>query len=135
VTTVTSKTTTTAPAPTSTYDAKKYCGQYDSTIVGPYTLYLNQWGLSGATSGSQCAQLTSFTGGNTVGFTTTWTFAGGNGVKSYTNINLNQGINKVLSTIKTIPVSRSLSRYVCLVLFHSPVFRQVDQHRVGFHCL
>jgi xyloglucan-specific endo-beta-1,4-glucanase len=63
---------------------------------------LDQWGLSGATSGLQCASLTSLTG-NTVGFKTNWTFAGGNGVKSYTNIELTQGLNKVLSSIGTIP--------------------------------
>jgi hypothetical protein len=53
--------------------------------------------------------------GSTAAFGTTWTWTGGNGVKSYTNIQLNQGLNKVLSTIKTIPVS--------LYFFHIATFR------------
>nr|GAT58927.1 glycoside hydrolase family 12 protein [Mycena chlorophos] len=79
-----------------------YCGQYDSVVEQPYTLYLDQWGMSGATSGSDCASITSLSG-NTIAWTTTWTWTGGSGVKSFTNINLNTGINTQLSEISSIP--------------------------------
>ncbi|KAF7324714.1 Glycoside hydrolase family 12 protein [Mycena kentingensis (nom. inval.)] len=68
----------------------------------PYTLFLNQWGRAGATSGSDCASIRSLSG-TTISWTTTWTWNGGNGVKSYTNINANNGINRQLSAIRTIP--------------------------------
>nr|GAT58926.1 glycoside hydrolase family 12 protein [Mycena chlorophos] len=85
-------------------DATTYCGQYDSVTESPYTLYLDQWGLSGATSGSDCASITSLSG-TTIAWTTTWTWTGGSGVKSFTNINLNTGINTQLSKITTIPTT------------------------------
>jgi xyloglucan-specific endo-beta-1,4-glucanase len=67
------------------------------------SLNTDLWGESDASSGSQCVHLVSLTG-STVAFGTNWTWTGGTSVKSYANIQLNQGINKVLSTISTIPV-------------------------------
>ncbi|KIK57432.1 glycoside hydrolase family 12 protein [Collybiopsis luxurians FD-317 M1] len=78
------------------------CGLFDTAFDGNYELFLNQWGASGATSGSDCASITSLNG-NTIAWTTTWTWVGGNGVKSFTNIGLNAGINQQLSAISTIP--------------------------------
>ncbi|OCB85174.1 hypothetical protein A7U60_g7800 [Sanghuangporus baumii] len=43
-------------------DTSVLCGQFDSSIKGPYTLLLDQFGSSGATSGSQCAQVTALSG-------------------------------------------------------------------------
>jgi uncharacterized protein YbbC (DUF1343 family) len=43
--------------------------------------------------------------GTTVAWKTTWKWVGGNGVKSYTNMQLNSGLNKKLSAISSIPVS------------------------------
>ncbi|KAJ7196269.1 concanavalin A-like lectin/glucanase domain-containing protein [Mycena pura] len=83
-------------------DTTSHCGQWDTVVAGPYTLFLDQWGLSGATSGSDCASLTSLNG-NTLAWQTTWTWVGGTGVKSFTNINANNGINQQLSAIKSIP--------------------------------
>ena len=61
------------------------CGQYTSISTGAYTVYANEWGLSMATSGSQCSQINGLSG-NTLSWQTTWTWAGGqNDVKSYTN--------------------------------------------------
>ncbi|KAJ7182727.1 glycoside hydrolase family 12 protein [Mycena crocata] len=77
-------------------------GQWDTVVAGGYTLFLYQWGLSGASSGSDCANLQSLSG-TTLAWKTTWTWTGGTGVKSYTNINANNGLNKQLSAIKTIP--------------------------------
>jgi len=82
-------------------DTSTHCGQFDSVVATPYTLFLDQWGAAGATSGSDCAHITSLSG-NTIAWTTTWTWTGGNGVKSFTNINANNGLNKQLSAISSI---------------------------------
>ncbi|KAJ7220558.1 glycoside hydrolase family 12 protein [Mycena pura] len=83
-------------------DTSSHCGQWDNVTVSQYSLLLDQWGLAGATSGSDCASLTSLSG-STLAWKTAWTWVGGNGVKSFTNINLNAGLNKQLSAIKSIP--------------------------------
>ncbi|KAG6916987.1 hypothetical protein DXG01_004331 [Tephrocybe rancida] len=87
-----------------TIDTSSHCGQWDSVVAGQYTLYLDQWGLSGASSGSDCASLTSLSG-TTIAWKNTWNWVGGNGVKSYTNINLNSGLNKKLSAVSSIPAT------------------------------
>jgi xyloglucan-specific endo-beta-1,4-glucanase len=79
-----------------------FCGLFDTTTDGNYELFLNQWGASGATSGTDCASITSLSG-STIAWTTTWTWVGGTGVKSFTNIQLNAGANQQLSAISTIP--------------------------------
>ncbi|KAJ6490881.1 concanavalin A-like lectin/glucanase domain-containing protein [Mycena sanguinolenta] len=85
-----------------TIDTSSHCGQWDTVVAGPYSLLLDQWGLSGASSGTDCASLTSLNG-NTLAWKTTWNWVGGTGVKSFTNINVNSGVNQQLSAIKTIP--------------------------------
>ena len=87
-------------------DTSSHCGQWDTVTAGQYELLLDQWGAGGATSGSQCANLVSMSG-STIAWTTTWSWTGGSGVKSFTNIQLNQGINKQLSAISSMPVSGS----------------------------
>jgi xyloglucan-specific endo-beta-1,4-glucanase len=94
-------------------------GQWDSVAAGQYSLILDQWGLSGASSGSDCAQLTSLSG-TTVAWKTTWTWTGGSGVKSFTNMQLDSGLNKQLSAIKSIPVCPFLS-----VLLHDQLLTRV----------
>ena len=84
-------------------DTSSHCGQWDVVTAGQYSLLLDQWGKDGATSGSQCANVASLSG-NTISWKTTWTWTGGTGVKSFTNIQLNQGINKQLSAISSMPV-------------------------------
>ncbi|KAJ6611181.1 concanavalin A-like lectin/glucanase [Mycena sp. CBHHK59/15] len=98
-----------APAPTdvseraTAIDTASHCGQWDTVVAGSYSLLLDQWGLSGASSGSDCASLASLSG-TTLAWKTTWTWTGRrHGVKSYTNINLNSGLNKQLSAISSIP--------------------------------
>ncbi|KAK7052250.1 glycoside hydrolase family 12 protein [Favolaschia claudopus] len=83
-------------------DTSTHCGQWDTVAASPYTLFLDQWGMSSASSGSDCASLTSLSG-TTLAWKTTWTWNGGSGVKSYTNVGTSQGINKQLSAIKSIP--------------------------------
>ncbi|KAF5391002.1 hypothetical protein D9757_003971 [Collybiopsis confluens] len=84
-------------------EATTFCGQWDTSASGNYELLLDQWGLSGASSGSSdCASITS-SSGSTIAWTTTWKWIGGTGVKSFTNIQLNAGINRQLSAIGTIP--------------------------------
>lgn len=91
-----------------TVDTSIYCGQWDSVAAGSYSLLLDLWGESGATSGSQCSQLTSLDG-STVSWTTNWTWVGGTGVKSFSNIQLNEGINTQVSAISSMPVSSTSS--------------------------
>lgn len=86
-----------------TVDTTVYCGQWDSVAAGSYSLLLDLWGESGATSGSQCSHLTSIDG-STVSWTTNWTWVGGTGVKSFSNIQLNEGINTQVSAISSMPV-------------------------------
>ncbi|KAF7358580.1 Glycoside hydrolase family 12 protein [Mycena sanguinolenta] len=74
-------------------DTTSHCGQWDTVVAGPYSLLLDQWGLSGASSGTDCASLTSLNG-NTLAWQTTWNWVGGTGVKSFTNINVGSGINQ-----------------------------------------
>ncbi|KAI0674322.1 concanavalin A-like lectin/glucanase [Trametes maxima] len=85
-------------------DTSSHCGQWDTVTAGPYSLLLDLWGKDGATSGSQCANLVSLSG-STVAWKTTWQWTGGSGVKSFSNIQLNQGLNKQLSAIKSIPTT------------------------------
>ncbi|TFK37098.1 concanavalin A-like lectin/glucanase [Crucibulum laeve] len=87
-----------------TIDTSSHCGQWDSITAGSYSLLLDQWGKDGASSGSDCASLTSLSG-TTIAWKNTWSWTGGNGVKSYTNIQLNNGLNKQLSAIKSIPAT------------------------------
>jgi len=85
-------------------DTTQHCGQWDTVTAGNYTLFLDLWGESGATSGSQCSQITSLSG-NTIAWKTTFNWVGGNGVKSFSNIQQNLGINKQLSAIKSMPAT------------------------------
>ncbi|KZV69607.1 glycoside hydrolase family 12 protein [Peniophora sp. CONT] len=90
-----------APAGGIASRATSYCGQWDQVTVGTYTLFLDQWGLSGATSGSDCATIDSQSG-STVEWTQTWSWTGGTGIKSFTNLQQNSGANKQLSAISSI---------------------------------
>ncbi|KAJ6598447.1 glycoside hydrolase family 12 protein [Mycena vulgaris] len=83
-------------------DTASHCGQWDTVVAGGYTMFLDQWGLSGASSGSDCASLTSLSG-TTLAWKATWNWTGGTGIKSFTNIQADGGVNKQLSAIKTIP--------------------------------
>ncbi|KAF5366617.1 hypothetical protein D9758_008989 [Tetrapyrgos nigripes] len=96
-------------APTASIDTSQHCGQWDQVNAGTYTLFLDQWGLSGASSGSDCAALTSMSG-NTIAWKNTWTWNGGNGIKSYTNIQQNAGANRQLSAIQSIPATLTWSQ-------------------------
>jgi hypothetical protein len=91
-------------------------GQQDNVTVGQYSLLLNHWGLSDATSGYGCAALTSLSG-TTIAWKNSWTWEGDNKIKSYTNIQLNKGLGKQLSAIKSMPVCHGLSRLFRKVLF------------------
>ena len=99
-----------------TVDTSQHCGQWDTVNAGPYTMFLDLWGKDGASSGSQCSQITSLSG-STIAWKTTWKWVGGNGVKSFSNIQLNQGINKQLSQIKSMPVSSLFAKYKKVIAF------------------
>jgi xyloglucan-specific endo-beta-1,4-glucanase len=89
-----------AAVPAPTVDTSSHCGQWDQVQASPYTLNLDQWGISGA-SGSDCAQVTSLSG-STIAWKSTWSWSGGSGVKTFSNIQVNSGLNKQLSAIKSI---------------------------------
>lgn len=90
------------------------CGQFDSIVDGPFTLFNDQFGSGSAISGSQCAEILSLSEDTkTVSWSTNWTWvngASGGGVKSFANINLNEGVGVQLSKISSIPVSVPASR-------------------------
>ncbi|TCD69577.1 hypothetical protein EIP91_006999 [Steccherinum ochraceum] len=86
----------------SSIDTSSHCGDWDVVTAGPYSLLADLWGAGGATSGSQCSNLISLSG-STLSWKTTWNWVGGNGVKSFSNIQLNQGINTQLKNIKSMP--------------------------------
>ncbi|UKZ74701.1 hypothetical protein TrVFT333_002371 [Trichoderma virens FT-333] len=82
--------------------ATTWCDAFGSIQAGPYTVYHNNWGANWATSGSQCTTYTALNG-NSVVWSTDWTWAGGQGhVKSYSNVALEK-VDKKLSDIKSIP--------------------------------
>ncbi|KAG1726544.1 glycoside hydrolase family 12 protein [Suillus paluster] len=85
-------------------DTTSISGRYDSVTAGQYSLLNNLWGEPGATSGSQTSELTSMSN-NAIAWKTSWTWTGGNGVKSYANIQLNSGINQQLSAISSMPTT------------------------------
>lgn len=84
-------------------DTSVHCGTWDSVTTGPYSINLDQWGATGATSGESCARWISLSG-TTAAWVNNWTWTGGTGVKSYTDLQLNEGINQQLSAISSMPV-------------------------------
>ena len=53
-----------------------FCGQWDTSVQGDYTVYNNLWGSSAATSGSQCTGVDGLSG-STLKWHTSWSWAGG----------------------------------------------------------
>ncbi|OCH89178.1 glycoside hydrolase family 12 protein [Obba rivulosa] len=92
------------PSPRASVDTSAHCGQWDTVSASPYSLLLDLWGESGATAGSQCAHITSLSG-STIAWQTNWTWTGGSGVKSFSNIQLDDGINQQLSAISSMPTT------------------------------
>jgi len=92
-----------SPTPQASVDTSVHCGQWDTVTAGNYELLLDQWGISSA-SGSQCAHVTSMSG-STIAWTTNWTWTGGSGVKTFTDMQLNAGIGKQLSAIGSMPAT------------------------------
>ncbi|KAG8221526.1 glycoside hydrolase family 12 protein [Butyriboletus roseoflavus] len=79
----------------------QYCGQFETIKSGSYSLFTNHWGESDATSGWQCSVL-EHVNGSTATWYTNWGWTGGTGIKSFTNIQLNDGNNRQLSAISTM---------------------------------
>ncbi|KAH9987671.1 concanavalin A-like lectin/glucanase domain-containing protein [Xylariaceae sp. FL0662B] len=97
--------TTTLAAPTATIskrDTTISCDSWGSLEIGGYTIYHNNWGAAQATSGQQCTYFSSLDG-NSVAWSTSWDWEGGQGqVKSYSNVAL-ENVNKQLSAVSSIP--------------------------------
>ena len=89
------------------------CDQFGTTSTGSYSLLNNLWGESAARSGSQCSSLVD---GTTAKWYTKWKWTSDSdtSIKSFANIQLDDGINKQLSAISTMPV-RFPSHIVCFV--------------------
>lgn len=99
-------------------DTSQYCGTWDTIDSGAeYEVFLDQWGASGATSGQSCASIMSYSDG-TIAWVDDWTWTGGTGIKSFTNVQLNDGVNQQLSAITSMPV--------CLIL----LFHMAKCHRI-----
>ena len=93
--------------------AKTACGQFDTITSGSYSLLTNHWGASAATSGSQCSTLGSVNG-NTVEWSTEWTWSCETCIKSFSNIQLNTGINQQLSAISSMHVRIAAHIVFCI---------------------
>jgi len=78
------------------------CNRFATVQSGSYTVNTNLWGSTNANSGSQCTHLLSITG-DVLKWYTNWEWNGGSGVKSYSNAQLDVGINKQLSAITSMP--------------------------------
>ncbi|KAG0649186.1 Xyloglucanendohydrolase A [Hyphodiscus hymeniophilus] len=65
------------PSKTLKKRATAICGQWDTVATGTYTLYQDLWGESAASSGSQCSTYNSLLG-NTISWSTNWTYTGSN---------------------------------------------------------
>ena len=88
-------------------------GRWDTVSAGAYSLSLDQWGKDDAISGGSCASLISLNGA-TVAWHSTWNWAGGDQIKSFAHIQLNQGINTALSKIHSIPVGTKNTFFLCV---------------------
>ncbi|KAL1801003.1 hypothetical protein ACET3X_001345 [Alternaria dauci] len=90
--------------PTATIEKRAdYCGQWDSTVTGDYTVYNNLWGQAQASAGGwQCTGVDGLSG-RSLKWHTSWAWAGGPGhVKSYANV-VTKITQKALSSVKSLP--------------------------------
>ncbi|EIM84174.1 uncharacterized protein STEHIDRAFT_159380 [Stereum hirsutum FP-91666 SS1] len=86
-------------------DTSVYCGQWGTISTGiEYSILLDQWGASGASSGESCAYINSVSS-ESVAWVNSFTWTGGTGVKSFTDIQLNDGVNQQLSAISSMPTT------------------------------
>ncbi|KAG0694009.1 glycoside hydrolase family 12 protein [Suillus ampliporus] len=84
-------------------DTTPLTGTYQSVDVGQYSLLNDLWGQSYATSGSQTSHLVSMNG-SSIAWKTNWSWTGAPAqVKSFSNIQLNTGINIQLGAIYSMP--------------------------------
>ncbi|KAG5914659.1 hypothetical protein E4U42_000368 [Claviceps africana] len=82
--------------------AQSFCGGFGTSSAGPYTLYHNNWGAGAASSGQQCTAFSPLQG-DSVSWSTTWSWQGGpSSVKSYSNLGLAH-VNRRLSDVRSIP--------------------------------
>ncbi|KAI1438930.1 family 12 glycosyl hydrolase [Xylaria sp. CBS 124048] len=96
---------TPTPTPTLQTRSTTLCGQWDSLQTGPYIVYNNLWGESAATSGSQCTTVDSLSGENSISWSTSWSWAGGQfNVKSYANVVVQAAV-KQIDAIASIPTT------------------------------
>ncbi|KAI0533509.1 family 12 glycosyl hydrolase [Xylaria digitata] len=95
------------PTPTVDKRATTFCGQWDSVQTGSYIVYNNLWGRDTGT-GSQCTTVNGLSG-NSVAWSTSWSWSGGNyNVKSYANAVVQTAAKKI-SAISTIPTTWAYS--------------------------
>ncbi|KAG5922133.1 hypothetical protein E4U53_003724, partial [Claviceps sorghi] len=81
---------------------QSFCSIFGTTTAGPYTLYHNNFGSGAASSGQQCTTFSPLQG-DSVAWSTTWSWQGGpSSVKSYSNVGLAH-VNRRVSDVKSIP--------------------------------
>ena len=79
-----------------------FCGQWDSEVSGPYTVYNNLWGQDSAESGEQCTTNNGLSADGTLSWSVDWTWIGApSSVKSYPNVVV-EADPKPLSEISSI---------------------------------
>ncbi|CAI5741733.1 unnamed protein product [Hyaloperonospora brassicae] len=91
-------------AASSSTSAQRFCGQYDSKVVPPYTVYNNLWGKNNDPSGTQCTEVLS-PSGEPLSWNTSFNWAGERyQVKSFANAALTFPVVQV-SSVRSIPTS------------------------------
>lgn len=64
-----------------------FCGQWDSEVSGPYTIFNNLWGQDNADEGEQCTTNNGLSADDKLSWSVEWTWVGGeSSVKSYPNV-------------------------------------------------
>ena len=78
------------------------CDAFATLSSGPFQLQTNQWGAQTGV-GSQCSTIDRLNNGNSLAWTTSWTWANNpNNVKSYTNVQSSQFSSRRLSEYSSI---------------------------------
>lgn len=85
------------------------CDKFNVVPMSSYSLMTDLWGSSNGV-GSQCATIYSVTH-NTVAWSTNYTWWDSTSIMSYTNIQLDKGLNQQLAAISSMPVCFLLSSF------------------------
>lgn len=79
------------------------CSSGETATEAPFTISLNEFGVGNGTEGSQCATVTAVND-SAISWSTNWTWTGGDGVKSFSSVNLDTAIGRTVRGITNLPV-------------------------------